>query len=118
MFHTLKSFLTILCRHAAVEAELFVRRLDQFLLGGTDLVDDLGNILRITVLIGQLQIPLKMPRLAFQQAKVELAEFFVQMRHQRFEPLATARFDKRADHQRIHQFTGSWLRTTLRKPDA
>ncbi|CAI8841583.1 hypothetical protein EMIT0357P_20205 [Pseudomonas marginalis] len=44
-----------------------------------------------------------MPRLAFQQAEVELAEFFVQMRHQGFETLATAGFDKGADHQGIHQ---------------
>ncbi len=57
------------CGHTAVETEFHVWRLDQFLLGGADLVDHLGDILGIAVLIGQFQVTLKMPGLAFSSPK-------------------------------------------------
>ena len=44
-----------------------------------------------------------MPRLAFQQAEIELAQLRIQVRHQRLEALAAARLDKGANHQGIDQ---------------
>jgi hypothetical protein len=52
-----------------VEAELHIRRLDQLLLGGADLVDDLGDILGISVLIGQFQVTLEMPGFTLSRPK-------------------------------------------------
>src|SRR5690606_26345075 len=68
----------------------------------------------ISVEVGELQVILKMPCLRLQQAVIELAEFFVQMRNQHREALTGARLDKGSDYQGIgqavrlmvaHQFT-------------
>ena len=54
----------------------------------------------------------------FQQAEVELAQLFVQMRHQGFETLAGARLDEGPTTRVSTSLAGSWLRTTLRRPEA
>ena len=86
-----------------METKFLIRGQDQFGLDLTHLVHGALDILGITILQGQLEIALVMPRLALEQAVVELAELFVEMWHQRGEPLATARFDKGADDQGVDQ---------------
>ena len=86
-----------------MEAEFRIGAFDQFGFGHADLVDGAGNVGGIAVLVGQFQIALVVPRLAHQQAVVEGAQFFVQMRNQCREALAAARLDEGADHQGVDQ---------------
>lgn len=86
-----------------METEFHVRRKDQLGLDLAHLVHGALDILGIAVLQGQLQVALVVPRLALEQAVVELAQFLVQMRHQRGKTLAAAGLDKGTDHQRVHQ---------------
>ncbi|MNT43223.1 hypothetical protein D3C72_1796820 [compost metagenome] len=51
----------------------------------------------------QLEIPLIVPSLTVEQAVIELAQFFIQMRHQSGKPLAATRLDEGADHQGVDQ---------------
>src|SRR5690606_22756402 len=61
-------------RHAAVEAELGVRRLDQLALGLAHPLDGPLHIARLAALVGQLEIALVVARLRLQQAAVEPAQ--------------------------------------------
>ena len=54
-----------------------------------------GDVCLIAIVVRQFQVTLVVARFAFQQAVVEAAQLFVQVRHQRGKTLATARLDER-----------------------